>query len=168
MEKTMEAAQEKPPEAAVEPTPELSVTAKQMAAAEEINAARLVANAKAEALKAALADVEEPSIVNLAAQGQDALHEALRAHRDRPKPEYAPPPRTERQMSALQEELEAGRRAQQKAEAQQANRPVEKSDLNKEGFTTPVYRPGDMVPDPMLGNGKHGNGVYAQIKADAP
>jgi hypothetical protein len=29
---------------------------------------------------------------------------------------------------------------------------VEAPDMNKEGFTTPVYRPDNMVPDPMLGD----------------
>lgn len=126
-------------------------TAKALALAEEENMARRVAHAKAEEQK--LQPTEEPlSILNLAAQGHDVLHAAILKHRDQPKKhEYTPPPRTERQMTALQEELEAGRRTQQRAEEQQAHRPVEKTDGRKEGFTDPVYRPNNMVPDPMTG-----------------
>lgn len=80
------------------------------------------------------------------------LLDALREHAKKSEAvEYVPPPRTARQMSALEEELEAGRRAQAKAEAQQASRPVNPAEPVKEGFTTPVYRPGDAVPDPVTG-----------------
>lgn len=131
--------------------PEKGPTAKQMAAAEEANAARIQAQIRREQNMAEAKDVEEPNIVNLAAQGMDALHAALRSRAAEKPPEYTPPPRTPRQMTQLQEELEAGRRSQQRAQEQQANRPVEKSDAGKEGFTTPVYRPNNMVPDPMTG-----------------
>ena len=124
-------------------------TAKQMAEMEALNAERArrqieIANAQA--------DKAEPvPIADIAARGYDALHEAFRRHNENNKPkEYVPPPRTERQMSALQEELEAGRRAQARAEAQKlAAAPVPPPSPN-EGFTTPVYRPGDVVPDPTI------------------
>lgn len=141
----MEANQEKPPEEALAPT---ELTAKQMAAAEEVNQLRerkLIEQRNAEA------DPEQVSIIGLAAQGRDVLLEQLRQHAERNKPkEYVPPPRTERQMSALEEELAAGARAVQRNAAQQAARLPPPQDP-KEGFTTPVYRPNDMVPDPMTG-----------------
>jgi hypothetical protein len=145
-EKTMEAVQDKSPEASAEL---IGPTAKQLAAAEEENAVR--ARKLIELQNEQGASQEPVSVIGLAAQGREALLEGLRQHAARSKPkEYVPPPRTERQMSALEEELEAGRRAQQKAEAQQASRPVPPADP-KEGFTTPAYRPGDRVPDPVTG-----------------
>jgi hypothetical protein len=149
----MEASQETIPEQAPEPT---GPTAKEMAAAEEANLARqkkLIEQQQEDAQPKPFVPVAD-----VAARGYDALHEAFRLHNERNQPkEYVPPPRTERQMSALQEELEAGRRAQQRAEAQQlASRPP-KEDLRKEGFTTPVHRPDNMVPDPMtVGTGMAG------------
>lgn len=150
----MEATQEQTPPAIEEKTGltvQQGPTAKEMAAVEEANAARAKALADAEQARAEQNNEEPISIIGLAAQGHKQLHDAILAHRNKPKPEYIPPPRTERQMSALAEELEAGRRAQQRAEEQQRSRPVEPTDASKEGFTTPVYRPGDMVPDPMTG-----------------
>lgn len=149
-EKTMEAATEKSAEPVAEQT---GPTAKQMAEAEEANAARVVAQKHAEEQRAAKASEEPVTIIGLAAQGRDVLLDALRKHAaETTKIEYVPPPRTERQMSALEEELEAGRRAQARAQAQLDARPVDRADPNKEGFITPVYRPGDMVPDPMTGS----------------
>lgn len=168
-EKIMEAIKEAEPEQSPEKTPEVLAgpTAKEMAAAEEQNGARLKAQSRLQEEQAERDNQPEVNIIGLAAKGREYLLEEMRKHQERNKPkEYIPPPRTERQMSALQEELEAGRKSQQKAEAQQASRPIEKADVSKEGFTTPVYRPNDMVPDPMLGPGKSGNGVYAPIKAD--
>lgn len=128
-------------------------TAKEMAAAEEANQLRLkkIAERNAELAKP---KPEEQTIVGLAAQGMDVLHDAIRAHSNQPThPAYIPPPRTGRQMTALQEELEAGRRAQQRAQAQleasRAARAAAPKDP-KEGFTTPVYRPGEVVPDPKV------------------
>lgn len=126
-------------------------TAKEMAAVEEINSARIKAQIEREQAVAENSARESPTLIEVAAQGMDALHAAILARSQEVPPPYVPPPRTERQMSQLQEELEAGRRAQQRAEAQQASRPVEKTDMGKEGFTTPVYRPDNMVPDPMTG-----------------
>lgn len=137
-------------------------TAKEMAAAEEVNAARNKARIEREQVLAE-GKPEGPTLIEVAAQGMDALHQAIQLRSQEKAPEYVPPPRTERQMTALQEELEAGRRTQQRAEAQQASRPVEKTDVGKEGFTTPVYRPDNMVPDPMLGLGAQGVGVHRPI-----
>lgn len=132
-EKIMEAATEKTSD-----TPEL--TTKQMAAAEEAEAARLKQISDEQ-------QQEPVSVIGLAAQGMDVLHDALRKHaaQTAPKP-YTPPPMTERQLSQREAELEAGRRAQQKAQAQFDSRPIEKPAPN-EGFTTPVHRPGDFVPN---------------------
>jgi hypothetical protein len=149
MEAAQEASQEKaPPEAEAQIGP----TAKEMAAVEELNSARIKAQV-ARDQEAAEAKAQEPvSIIGLAAQGREVLLDQLRQHAERTKPkEYVPPPRTARQMSQLEEELEAGRRSQARAQAQYDARPVEKADLNKEGFTSPVYRPNDMVPDPIRG-----------------
>jgi hypothetical protein len=145
-EKTMEAVQEKNPE----PAPDQSgLTAKQMAAAEEINSLRAKQLADQ-------ANQEPPApmvpIAEVAARGYEALQEAFKRHNENreKKKEYIPPPRTLRQMSQLEEELEAGRRSQQRAEAQKLASQPAPTDLNKEGFTTPVYRPGDVVPDPTI------------------
>lgn len=136
----MEANQEAPQEKS-------ELTAKQMAAAEEVNAARLKGLMDAEQKAAEEGAYEPMSILGLAAQGREALLEGLRQHAERTAvKEYIPPPRTARQMSQLEEELEAGRRSQQRAEAQQAARPVDPTPPN-EGFTTPVHRPGDFVPN---------------------
>lgn len=135
-----------------EPAKEEGPTAKQMAAAEEANAARIQARMRQEHEQAMEASKEPVSIIGLAAQGREVLLEQLRQHAERNKPkEYIPPPRTARQMEQLEAELEAGRKSQARAQAQQASRPVEKTDMGKEGFTTPVYRPDNMVPDPMTG-----------------
>lgn len=167
MEKTMPEQQDQM-ETSPEPSQEQSgPTAKEMAAAEEQNQAR--------ALKIAEQAAQPPPepvvpLVDVAARGYDALHEAFRKHNENAakRKEYVPPPRTERQMSALEEELEAGRKAQQRAEAQQKASQPPKTDLNKEGFTTPVYRPGDVVPDPTIpatGNFVAGTRTYGP---DAP
>lgn len=159
----MEADQQKSPEE----VPEVSEpTAREMAAAEEVNAARRIALAKNEE-KAAEA-LPETSTLSVAAQGREALRQAFEAQKERAvKAPYVPPPRTERQMSALQEELEAGRRTQARAQEQHDNKPQPKPDPN-EGFTTPVHRPGNVVPDPTIpakGGSVAGNREYG---ADAP
>jgi hypothetical protein len=154
-EKIMEVSVDKNPNPAVtqaevsaEPT---GPTAKEMAAAEEQNLARVKAIIERQQAEAEARAVEPISILGLAAQGMDALHDAIRAHNAQSAvKEYIPPPRTERQMTQLEAELEAGRRAQQKAQAQQDARPVPVRDLS-EGVTNPVHRPNDMVPDPMTG-----------------
>jgi len=136
--------QAKPPEEAEAQT---GPTAKEMAAAEEANALRAQQIINRQQEEVARAAQEEVSIIGLAAQGREVLLEQLRQHAERTKkPEYIPPPRTARQMSQLEEELEAGRRSQAKAQAQLDSRPPPEKPVN-EGFTTPVHRPGDFVPD---------------------
>lgn len=133
-------------------------TAKEMAAAEEANLARAKAIIDRQQEQAAAQAVEDtrPTLIGLAAQGMDALHDAIRAASEvKPEP-YIPPPRTERQMTQLEQELEAGRRAGLRAAEQAEIGRVARArqaaeDKAKEGFTTPVYRPDDMVPDPMTG-----------------
>lgn len=72
------------------------------------------------------------------------LHEMLQQRNHPPVKEYVPPPRTERQMSQLEEELEAGRRRVAFNEAQQAARPPRpKAEVAAEGSTVPVMRPND-------------------------
>lgn len=132
-----------------------AITAKQMAAAEEANALRMKQIVEQQQ-KAAEPKPEEPTLIGLAAQGMDVLHDAIRRHSNQPShPDYTPPPRTERQMTALQEELEAGRRAQKRAQEQaqiaaEARAKSAKAEVAKEGFTTPVYRPDGVVPDPTI------------------
>ena len=139
----MEASQETPPEVV---TVQSGPTAKEMAAAEEQNQLRMRALA---AQADAPPDPEPVNIVEVAARGYDALHEAFARHNAIKPKEYIPPPRTARQMSALEEELEAGRKAQQRAEAQRDAARPPPPDRN-EGFNTPVYRPGNLVPDPTI------------------
>lgn len=184
-EKTMEASQENTEPTPTTETPSLSPveavtekpaletsepagpTAKALAEAEEANASRLIMQAKRNSDLAEQAKEPELSIIEVASKGRDALHDAMRRHQEKAKPvAYVPPPRTERQMSSLEAELEAGRRTQQRAEAQQANRPPPEAPKANDGFTTPVYRPDNMVPDPMMGPGAHGGGVYQPIKTD--
>jgi hypothetical protein len=158
-EKTMEASQEKAPEMEA-PAEQSGPTAKEMAKAEEVNQLRMRALAEQADKPPAEPDV---NVIEVAARGYDALQEAFAKHNAKKPPEYIPPPRTARQMSALEEELEAGRRSQQRAEAQKAAAPANPTDTRKEGFSTPVFRPGDVVPDPTIpaaGGFAAGNRVY--------
>ena len=126
------------------------LTAKQMAAVEEANAKRLIDQKEAEAQRAER-DAQEPiSIIGLAAKGRAHLLDGLREHAQRAlPPPYVPPPMTDSQKSALQEEMEAGARAVAKAEASRirAGHPLLPPPKdNNEGLTTPVHRPGEFVP----------------------
>lgn len=132
-------------------------TAKEMAAIEEANAKRAQDIIKRQqALLAAEAEQNaQPTLIEAAAGGIDALHEAMRKASEVQVPAYVPPPRTERQMTSLQAELAAGKRAGERAREQ--NRIAAESrartaakEKAKEGFTLPVYRPGDVVPDPTI------------------
>jgi hypothetical protein len=149
MEASMEKTEDKPSEM-MQQTPGL--TAKQMAEAEEQNAARMQ---RLIAMQQESPAAEPVKIAEVASRGYDALHEQFRRHNEMSKPKpYVPPPRTQRQMDALREEMEAGaRRSALAAEQAVAAKPV-KVDGNKEGFTTPVYRPNDIVPDPIRGGMK--------------
>lgn len=157
-EKNMEASQEKttevPPEAKVEAPAEVTEpTAKSMAAAEEANQARRLQLIQEQEKSLSQSEMAAVPIAEVASRGFEALQEARRRHLELTanKPVYVPPPRTERQMSRLEEELAAGARAVARSKAQQEAARPNKADPNKEGFTTPVYRPGDVVPDPVVG-----------------
>lgn len=140
----MEANQEQPTQA---DQGAFGLSAKELAAAEEARSAQLKQATDKEQAEAATANQEPVSIIGLAAQGREVLLDALRRHNERAKPkEYVPPARTARQQETLEAELAAGRRTQEKAEAQQASRPPPEKSRN-EGFTTPVHRPGDFVPN---------------------
>lgn len=130
---------------------QLGPTAKQMAAVEEANAKRLVDQARANELRAKQAEFQAEPIINLASKGRQALEDAMRAQRAQQaaKPPYVPPAMTERQKTALQEEMEAGARRVAVAQAQKirAGHPTlpQPKDSN-EGVTNPVHRPGEFVP----------------------
>jgi len=86
------------------------------------------------------------SIAGLASKGRDALLDQLRDHMEKSKiEEYVPPPPTARQMSQTQLEMEAGRRATERHAAQAAQYKQMERDKS-EGYTTPVFRPGEHVP----------------------
>lgn len=132
---------------------------KHAAAAEEKALADRLKASREEQDEAEKKNDEPVNIMNLAGKGYDQLHEAMRkAQEANKKPEYVPPPMTERQLTAREEELEAGRRSQRKAQEQWDNRPQPKAPVS-EGFTTPVYRPNDVVPDPLLRAGPSAAGT---------
>lgn len=142
-EKTVEAPQPTPqaPNAEVQ-----ELSAKLLAAQEELASLKLKQAAEAVQTEAASRNDEPITIIGLAAQGMDVLHDAIRKHNAQPAiPAYSPPPMTERQIAAREEELAAGRRTQAKAQAQWDSRPIPEKVPN-EGFTTPVHRPADFVP----------------------
>jgi hypothetical protein len=163
LEQIMEATKEQNEPSTAQPIEALTVqpsepTAKEMAAAEEANAARAagIIRRQQEQLSAQVEADARPTVIEAAAGGIDALHAAIMANSQRPVPEYVPPPRTTRQMTQLEQELEAGRRTQLRAKeqqqlAQEARARASAAEAAKEGFTTPVYRPNNMVPDPMTG-----------------
>ena len=152
---SIEAAIEEVNKPAQETIAEQGPTAKEMAAAEEQNAARRKALIERQQRMAEAGVVDDVPLVSVAAQGMDALHPAIQARSNIPVEPYIPPPRTERQMTQLEAELAAGRRAQQRAQAQQdianeARARAAAEEAAKNGFTTPVYRPNDVVPDPTI------------------
>lgn len=130
--------------------PQLEAGAREAADLEEKIAAQKIIEARAngEADK----PVEVSSLAALASQGRQSLLDKMREHARATaanKQAYEPPPITESQKTKRDEEMEAGRRAQAKHQAQWDSRPVPKLD-GTEGFTTPVHRPNDVVPDPIL------------------
>lgn len=147
--------------AGAEPT---NMNAKALAAAEEQRAVQQIAAANRAAEDAAgqTEDLTETPLVSLAARGRETLLEAMRQHQVKKahEPEYIPPARTVSQMSRLEEELEAGRRAQVRHEGQvQEQRALAARNAApdpREGTSQPVHRPGVMVPNP-----KGGHGVYS-------
>ncbi len=139
------------PSQALPPEP-TGPTAKQLAAVEEQNQLRALKLIEQQNQPPAPPPVD---IREVAARGYDALQEQFKRHAEASKKkEYVPPPRTARQMEALQEELEAGRRVSERAAAQAAAAKPPKVDASKEGFINPVYRPNDVVPDPISGGMK--------------
>lgn len=153
------------PEALIEETPAepTGPTAKEMAAQEEENVARAyrIIQAQQEKLSRQIEDESRPTMIEAAAGGIDSLHEAMRRASEVKPIEYIPPPRTERQMTALEQELEAGRKAVERNKAQQAISQAARAraaaeERAKEGFTTPVHRPADAVPNPLGGVGTFG------------
>ncbi len=142
-----------PPQMEV-PTEQSAPSLKDQAAAEEANAARmkLASDAQQTDPSAALAPQEQfVSLGELASYEQ--LHAAFEQQRDAKVKAYVPPPMTERQLSAREEEFEAGRRAVARATAQLANRPAPTPnalELSAAGQNTPVFRPGTLVPDPTI------------------
>jgi hypothetical protein len=86
------------------------------------------------------------SIAGLASKGREALLDQLRQHMEKGKQEeYVPPQPTARQLTQTQLEMEAGRRASERAAAQAAMYKKMEKDKS-EGYTTPVFRPADHVP----------------------
>lgn len=124
--------------------------------AEERNAAIRLAAARAAESATAPRDeppTDEEPLVSVMAKGRAYLEQKFREHAAKPKVEYVPPPMTAGMRERIEEEQAAGRRVVEKHAAQQAARPAPPRDPS-EGFTTPVYRPGDVVPDPTGGNKK--------------
>lgn len=91
----------------------------------------------------------EDTAIFAASQGMDFLHAAIRRKREESEAKaaaYVPPPMTQRQREKLEAESKAGAAAVARHAEQLANRPQVKPDPQKEGFSTPVRRPGDHVP----------------------
>lgn len=152
--------------ASAEPADTKASDARAIADAEERLAAQRIAAAQRMDEDAASAqpaeDLTEIPLVSLAAKGREALMEAMRQHaaKKESEPPYVPPPLSPNQQARLNEELEAGRRAQERhAKALQEQRELAARTNQpdpREGTTTPVHRPGMMVPNP-----KGGHGVYS-------
>jgi len=135
------------------PTEQSAPSLKDQAAAEEANAARMkrAVDAQQEDPSAPAPQEQFVSLGELASYEQ--LHAAFEQQRDAKVKAYVPPPMTERQLSAREEEFEAGRRAVARATAQLANRPAPTPnalELSAAGQNTPVFRPGSLVPDPTI------------------
>ena len=138
-----------------------TLSLKAQAALEELTSAKLkqASDAQQEPEKQAERpeDPDFVSIGELASQGHDALLDAFRKHREKPAPVYTPPPLTARQLSARELEFEAGRKSNVRHAEQQASRPVPPRDPAE--ITTPIYRPGTLVPDPVLLAGQSAAGT---------
>ena len=127
------------------------LTDKQMALVEEANAKRIIDQKNAEAIRAEQAAQEPISIMGLAAQGREKLLDGLRQHAQRAlPPPYVPPPMTDRQRSALEEEMQAGAKAVARAEAARVRASHPTLPQPNDPLSTPVHRPGDVVPDPIV------------------
>lgn len=162
-EKKMEAPQQINDDMADQATAEADTSNREAAALEEKLMAERVAQANMageDVVKSARVEPEPEMLVTMAAKGRDYLLEQMRQLQAKHDalPAYAPPPRTERQQAALELELAAGRRAQEKHAAQDASRPQPKPE-KWDGTTAPVHRPGEVVPDPILAAGAFAAGT---------
>ncbi len=86
------------------------------------------------------------SIAALASKGRDALVDAMRTHINRPEPEYVPPQPTERQRTRTEMEMDRGRKTSERHAASALAALQPKPDPS-DGYTVPVFRPGDHVPN---------------------
>lgn len=138
----------------VEENAQAATSDRETAALEEALARQQIAQRRSES-DAVAAEMDKPpevTLIGAAAKGREYLLQQMREHAATTaanKKTYVPPPMTDRQMERTQMELEAGRRAQAKHQAQYDNRPMPKPDPREAGPSTPVHRPNDVVPDPM-------------------
>lgn len=151
------------------PDPQKGPSAKEQAMMEERNAAVRLKQARAdeesETVRSTPMSEPEGDLASIASQGMEYLHRKMREHAAKPKPVYVPPPITEGMAIRIREEQEAGARAVAKHAAQQSARPQPVKD-QRDGFTNPVYRPDDVVPDPALPAGVSAAGTK-KFSADA-
>ncbi len=121
------------------------------AAAEERRAAALLAQSRAQQAEP-LPEPEE-NLMSLAAKGREHLMQRLREHAAKSaakKEEHKPPPMTERMRQNIEAEQAAGKRARERHEAEAAARTPPPAKEVWDGTNTPVMRPGDVVPDPLV------------------
>lgn len=135
---------------------EAEIATREAAELEERLSSERIAQARNEsdAIGAEVEKQANTTLIGAAAKGRENLLNKLRDHSaaQAAKPAYEPPPMTEGMRSRIEEEMEAGRRAQAKHQAQWDSRPVAKPDPREGGPGRPVHRPGDVVPDPTLTN----------------
>jgi hypothetical protein len=134
------------------------------AAIEEQNTARML-----QQVAAAQETPQEVNIVAEAAKGREHFLQKVREHRadsEAKKAEHKPPPLTERQRAMIAEEQAAGIKARERHEAELASRPPPPAKEKWDGSNTPVHRPNDVVPDPLLPAGSFAAGTK-QFSADA-
>lgn len=133
-----------------EQVPDDRAAVRAAAEAEERHAAELIQQANSQDVQPA--KQEDESLVAVMAQGREHLLQRMREHaavEAAKKEAYVPPPMTDRQREKLEAEQEAGRKARERHEAQQASRPPPPRE-KWDGTNTPVMRPGSVVPDPMV------------------
>lgn len=122
------------------------------AAEEERRAAQMLSRSNAQQ-EDPTAPPPDESLVSIMAQGREHLMKRMREHAaqvEAKAQEHKPPPRTERQLSALEEEQLAGKRARERHERELASRPPPPAKEVWDGTNTPVMRPGGNVPDPTV------------------
>lgn len=131
-----------------------NVSAREAAELEERLAVEAIASARQNGDDAGAAEenaIQQTTLIGAAAKGRDHLLQKMREHsaNTAAKAAYVPPPLTDRQRERLEMEMAAGKRANAKAQAQADFRPVPPKDKS-EGYSTPVHRPANVVPDPKL------------------